>query len=472
MRVLICEGEWIYLCADRCVVGVSLSTGAHKEYRCAAAGEECPVSACLGGGFLFAAFSGKHVCCWNIDTAEVLGSHVLKKRAMTIAHAGGLRLPSSPETERDLLVVADRAGEIYVLGAPLLKSSVGVAGHTASVVTDLAVLGNRLVTADRDEKVRISWFPQAALIQSYCLGHTSVVASVCGFVSKNGAQLLASSSWDHTIRFWETETGACCGKLELGEGRGSEGGNVGDVGNGEGEGEGEGQGEGEGEEEGEGESQKVGEGDDEAEKAYNEQQAGHYPIKVVAHALASDNLLERVAVFAIFRNKPEVFASIGTRTGAAAQFEFSPPSRWIAPALPLDLALFREQGKVAVLLPHPHYLAVLSIGDAGWLAPATGAATEAALSFAQRTLAQVFPDGVELSQQTFSGGGGGGDEDGGQGAILLKHSLDRPFRHGLTGVALETGAKLGKRSRKRPIDSVGVDHEAVLEAAQRQTAHS
>jgi len=41
-------------------------------------------------------------------------------------------------------------------------------------------------------------------------------------------------------------------------------------------------------------------------------------------------------------------------------------------------------------------------------------------------------------------------------------------------VALETGATLGRSSRKRPIDSVGVDHEAVrqLEAAKLQTSHS
>lgn len=51
-----------------------------------------------------------------------------------------------------------------------------VLGH-ASLLTAFLLSPNErfIVTADRDEHIRVSWFPQGYSIEMYCLGHTRYV---------------------------------------------------------------------------------------------------------------------------------------------------------------------------------------------------------------------------------------------------------------------------------------------------------
>lgn len=38
--------------------------------------------------------------------------------------------------------------------------------------------GLRLLTSDRDEKIRISRYPQTSVIEQFCLGHTAYVRTI------------------------------------------------------------------------------------------------------------------------------------------------------------------------------------------------------------------------------------------------------------------------------------------------------
>src|SRR5690606_28966124 len=62
------------------------------------------------------------------------------------------------------------------------------------------------VSSDRDEKVRVSRFPDLETIVSYCLGHSSVVSSVA-FLSVANQPLLVSASWDHRLCLWNPQNG-------------------------------------------------------------------------------------------------------------------------------------------------------------------------------------------------------------------------------------------------------------------------
>lgn len=53
-----------------------------------------------------------------------------------------------------------------------------VLGHTSLLTSFLLTPdGKYIVTADRDEHIRVSWFPQGFCIESFCLGHTQWVES-------------------------------------------------------------------------------------------------------------------------------------------------------------------------------------------------------------------------------------------------------------------------------------------------------
>ncbi|XP_023022370.2 tRNA (guanine-N(7)-)-methyltransferase non-catalytic subunit wuho [Leptinotarsa decemlineata] len=102
-------------------------------------------------------------------------------------------------TSNDILV-ADKTGDVYLYkisnedDGPIL-----LLGHL-SVILDMQIseCGKYLITCDRDEKIRVSHFPNCYNIASYCLGHTEFITRLV-IVEK----LLISASGDGTVRFWD-----------------------------------------------------------------------------------------------------------------------------------------------------------------------------------------------------------------------------------------------------------------------------
>ena len=84
-----------------------------------------------------------------------------------------------------------------------LNSFTCVLGHL-SMLLDITMspCGKFVITCDRDEKIRVSKFPNAYNIHCYCLGHTDFVTSlqVVPHITEN---LLLSASGDGTLRVWK-----------------------------------------------------------------------------------------------------------------------------------------------------------------------------------------------------------------------------------------------------------------------------
>ncbi|CAH0546364.1 unnamed protein product [Brassicogethes aeneus] len=107
------------------------------------------------------------------------------------------------------VLIADKTGDVYLYK---LKEDepVLILGHL-SVILDV-VLSNcekYIITCDRDEKIRVSMFPNAYNILSFCLGHKEFVTSL-----KILGNTLISASGDGTVRFWNYLNGTQLGLID------------------------------------------------------------------------------------------------------------------------------------------------------------------------------------------------------------------------------------------------------------------
>lgn len=110
------------------------------------------------------------------------------------------------------LLLADKTGDVMLYKVKEETSEV-LLGHLSMLLdVKLSECGKYIITSDRDEKIRVSHFPNAYNIQSFCLGHKEFVThvEVCG-------ELLISASGDGTIRFWDFLNGVQLNVIDTNE---------------------------------------------------------------------------------------------------------------------------------------------------------------------------------------------------------------------------------------------------------------
>ncbi|XP_075398380.1 tRNA (guanine-N(7)-)-methyltransferase non-catalytic subunit WDR4 isoform X2 [Tenrec ecaudatus] len=105
------------------------------------------------------------------------------------------------------VLVADKSGDVYSFSVSEPQGHGTLELGHLSMLLDVAVSpDDRYVfTADRDEKIRVSWLAAPHSIESFCLGHTEFVSRV--FVVPDQPGLLLSTSGDATLRLWEYRRG-------------------------------------------------------------------------------------------------------------------------------------------------------------------------------------------------------------------------------------------------------------------------
>ncbi|KAG7163583.1 tRNA (guanine-N(7)-)-methyltransferase non-catalytic subunit WDR4-like [Homarus americanus] len=179
------------------------------------------------GQYLAVACETKVVTVWCTKTWTLLYTHSLVKRPMAIA------ITSDSAT----LLVADKSGDVYHLPlkgckpdydqASLSEQKNDEEGNTKmeekpllghlSMLLDLAITEDSkyIITCDRDEKIRISHFPNSYNIQAFCLGHEEFVTQV-DLLPKN-KQFIVSCSGDGTLRLWNYVKGECVACMDTRE---------------------------------------------------------------------------------------------------------------------------------------------------------------------------------------------------------------------------------------------------------------
>lgn len=143
-------------------------------------------------GLIAVSTANKWVLIYN-ENFEVIKSFSISRVASKISFS------SSGD-----IVVADKTGDVYLYKIrEEVLNPVFLLGHR-SIILDLVLTdcGKYIITCDRDEKIRVSHFPNAYNIVSFCLGHSEFVTAI-----KVVKHLLISASGDGTLRFWNFLTG-------------------------------------------------------------------------------------------------------------------------------------------------------------------------------------------------------------------------------------------------------------------------
>lgn len=71
-----------------------------------------------------------------------------------------------------------------------------------------------IITSDRDEKIRISRYPNSYNIENYCLGHTSFVSSL-SLVPYNGVDYLISGDGEGVLFLWDFIVGRSIHNIDV-----------------------------------------------------------------------------------------------------------------------------------------------------------------------------------------------------------------------------------------------------------------
>lgn len=104
------------------------------------------------------------------------------------------------------ILVADKSGDVLIFDIKKENSGTKLLGHLSLLLDVLQTNDTKhVISCDRDEKIRISCYPNTYNIQTYCLGHKEFVNHI-EFLPHN-EKYLTSTSGDGTIKIWDYTEG-------------------------------------------------------------------------------------------------------------------------------------------------------------------------------------------------------------------------------------------------------------------------
>ncbi|PVU96404.1 hypothetical protein BB561_001189 [Smittium simulii] len=99
----------------------------------------------------------------------------------------------------------DEFKPVTILGHISILTDIKVALETNSGDNGTVVNREIIVSSDRDEKIRLSYYPNSYNIKGYCMGHTEFVT--CLEIPKFAPQVIISGAGDSTCRVWDINSG-------------------------------------------------------------------------------------------------------------------------------------------------------------------------------------------------------------------------------------------------------------------------
>ncbi|CAL1715501.1 unnamed protein product [Somion occarium] len=89
-----------------------------------------------------------------------------------------------------------------------------ILGHTSLLTSFLLTEDEKFViSADRDEHIRVSWYPQGYVIERYCLGHKKFISAIN--IPRFAPTVLISGGGDPELRLWDWLSGKHLGDIPV-----------------------------------------------------------------------------------------------------------------------------------------------------------------------------------------------------------------------------------------------------------------
>lgn len=148
------------------------------------------------GKYFFVCTNRKQLCLYERKSLKLLSNRSLSRAAS--------RVRFTPSND---IIVADKAGDAYLFSTsePSQNGRL-VLGHL-SMLLDVFVTHDQkyVVTTDRDEKIRVSMYPNSYNILSYCLRHTKFVTNICELPHEKS--IIVSTGGDGLLILWDYKIG-------------------------------------------------------------------------------------------------------------------------------------------------------------------------------------------------------------------------------------------------------------------------
>lgn len=158
----------------------------------------------------------KFLRVYDLEKGEMLNERELVKRGCALS------------IDKDVIVVGDKFGDVYHYGRDDTTQSDGngketkaeqlpIIGHVSMLTSVLLTRSGPdekrlIISADRDEHIRVSNFPNGHNIEAYCLGHTQFISTLCILEQTT---TLVSAGGDEYLAFWDYTTGKQIRTMEM-----------------------------------------------------------------------------------------------------------------------------------------------------------------------------------------------------------------------------------------------------------------
>ncbi|KAI9216994.1 WD40-repeat-containing domain protein [Blastocladiella britannica] len=164
------------------------------------------------GQFLATTGEDKILKVWATADGKQVSERVLEKRAVEVC--------VTPDNAT--VVVADKHGDAWAYPLRLQSGTTStkpgddgkiIAGHVSMVTAcKLVANGTRLLTADRDEKVRVSRYPASFVVEGWLLSHSQFVAHIAPI---GASETVATAGGDDWVGLWDWRSATLLARGDL-----------------------------------------------------------------------------------------------------------------------------------------------------------------------------------------------------------------------------------------------------------------